>query len=103
MTKTGFRSEKEYQAVLEAVKEALKDGFLDYYDNLEYFAVRLERNYITVYMDNFVVAIDPDGGHIVEYKVPGEKPILMGTDIFRAVSTLGQNAKMVYKTLWEYE
>ena len=99
MIKTGFKSKNQYQAVSDAVKDAISD----YYDNLEYFAIRLERKDITVYMDNFVVAIDPDGGHIVEYKVPGKEPIPMGMDIFGAVWTLGLNAKMVYKTLYEYE
>ena len=94
--KNGFKNKKEYIAALDAVKSTISV----YYQNLEFFQVRFERGGICVYLDDFFVELDPDGGHIVEYKPQG-KPIIMGSDIFGAVSVLCFGAKQIYKDFWE--
>ena len=94
----GFKNEEVYNAVYEAVKDAISD----FYDTLEYFAVRFENGGIWVYVDDFVVGLDADGGHIVAYEPQGE-PLPMGTDICGAVWYLGLNADMIYKTFWDEE
>ena len=94
--KNGFKNEKEYKAVLDAVKNTISD----FYEYLELFEVRYERDAICVYLDDFLVVLDPDCGHIVAYKPQGE-PICMGSDICGAVWYLCLGAKQIYKTLWD--